>query len=437
MNESSSGQTNSKSMKISTSGGLSSSYSNNERGFSDLSADESSAVSLQDAHQDSQREPHAVQRYGSIQKSAGKLPAQARRIDSSYTPINVNPLDASSDEDRSNGIKSSGKVGGNDGRNITSEQQQAHDSDDYKSEEQRPASVRRLFTAPSAVGSIKKTTQETAKSSGTHTLNASSGNNAMTVETETVITVPSVAVAPAVQGGSIKSSKNTHSKVSYKQKKKRSKPISTLQGTSKADIFAAKIASAVDDHDSSDSDETFVYESNPRDPSTNDRLRVSRSPSLTSLSTARSGKIGDVSDAGGNYYRSGSTASHKHSRKHHNTPRSINNMYATSKGHTIPSSLIGNSLGSSSNTGLIGSGHDNFIDDDDVATAADGEYDVDYEYEDESAPLNGQTGLRRRRRRKLIRQQQVKRIRRSIWVICLVVLALLLGFSLGVVYVTK
>lgn len=53
--------------------------------------------------------------------------------------------------------------------------------------------------------------------------------------------------------------------------------------SSKADIFEAKIASAVDEANSSDSEETFVYESNP--PEQNDRPRRfhSRTPSATSM----------------------------------------------------------------------------------------------------------------------------------------------------------
>jgi hypothetical protein len=55
--------------------------------------------------------------------------------------------------------------------------------------------------------------------------------------------------------------------------------------SSKADIFEAKIASAVDEANSSDSEETFVYESNP--PDTNDRPRRfhSRTPSATSMAS--------------------------------------------------------------------------------------------------------------------------------------------------------
>ncbi|TAQ89414.1 hypothetical protein B7494_g2295 [Chlorociboria aeruginascens] len=60
----------------------------------------------------------------------------------------------------------------------------------------------------------------------------------------------------------------------------RSRPAS-----SKADIFEAKVASAVDEANSSDSEETFVYESNP--PESNDRPRRfhSRTPSATSMAS--------------------------------------------------------------------------------------------------------------------------------------------------------
>ncbi|RDW58002.1 hypothetical protein BP6252_13413 [Coleophoma cylindrospora] len=59
----------------------------------------------------------------------------------------------------------------------------------------------------------------------------------------------------------------------------------TRLASSKADIFEAKVASAVDEANSSDSEETFVYESNP--PDTNDRPRRfhSRTPSATSMAS--------------------------------------------------------------------------------------------------------------------------------------------------------
>lgn len=53
--------------------------------------------------------------------------------------------------------------------------------------------------------------------------------------------------------------------------------------SSKADIFEAKIASAVDEADSSDSEETFVYDSNPPDVADRPRRFHSRTPSATSM----------------------------------------------------------------------------------------------------------------------------------------------------------
>ena len=57
------------------------------------------------------------------------------------------------------------------------------------------------------------------------------------------------------------------------------------KASSKADIFEARVANAVDEANSSDSDETFVYESNP--PETQRRARHhSRTPSVTSAHSA-------------------------------------------------------------------------------------------------------------------------------------------------------
>ena len=102
--------------------------------------------------------------------------------------------------------------------------------------------------------------------------------------------------------------------LSYSQQLKRSisfnvptKYIRTLSNTylrkvsSKADIFEARVANEVDNANSSDSDETFVYESNPPEPQRRARHH-SRTPSVTSShSTAdqqRSGirTFGDATD---------------------------------------------------------------------------------------------------------------------------------------------
>ena len=56
--------------------------------------------------------------------------------------------------------------------------------------------------------------------------------------------------------------------------------------SSKADIFEAKVATAVDEANSSDSDETFVYESNPPEPASRPSRYHSRTPSATSTASA-------------------------------------------------------------------------------------------------------------------------------------------------------
>lgn len=58
---------------------------------------------------------------------------------------------------------------------------------------------------------------------------------------------------------------------------------SIRSASSKADIFEARVASAVDEANSSDSDETFVYESNPPEPQHRAARHHSRTPSGTSL----------------------------------------------------------------------------------------------------------------------------------------------------------
>ncbi|KAH0613625.1 uncharacterized protein H6S33_005511 [Morchella sextelata] len=115
----------------------------------------------------------------------------------------------------------------------------------------------------------------------------------MTVETETVTSVPQVALGAGVMpgGASIRSKKSTDT---IRQPKKKDKKLLRKPGgagnsnlTSKTDIFAAKIAEAVDEANSSDSEETFVYESNPPEPPTSHHrprgFHHSRTPSATSI----------------------------------------------------------------------------------------------------------------------------------------------------------
>ncbi|EEP76003.1 predicted protein [Uncinocarpus reesii 1704] len=115
----------------------------------------------------------------------------------------------------------------------------------------------------------------------------------MTVETETVSSIPQVSlVGGAGERGSRKdpsatirlraSDETIRPKKEKKKTRKPTVPIGTV--SSKADNFEAKVASAVDDADSSDSAETFVYESNPPDPHPSRQHRYhSRTPSAASM----------------------------------------------------------------------------------------------------------------------------------------------------------
>ncbi|KPM44786.1 hypothetical protein AK830_g1780 [Neonectria ditissima] len=113
----------------------------------------------------------------------------------------------------------------------------------------------------------------------------------MTVETETVPSVPQVVLATGakVEGpnGTLKAKPSSETIRPKKEKKKttRKQPVvNSGNASSKADVFEATIASAVDEANTSDSEETFVYDSNP--PDNNDRAGRrfhSRTPSATSM----------------------------------------------------------------------------------------------------------------------------------------------------------
>ena len=107
----------------------------------------------------------------------------------------------------------------------------------------------------------------------------------MTVETEEVsATTPGLGDRNR-DGGSVRTKTSTETIRPKKEKKKPVRKAASLHAgiTSKADIFEAKVASAVDEADTSDSDETFVYESNPPEPQS--RRHHSRTPSATSMAS--------------------------------------------------------------------------------------------------------------------------------------------------------
>ncbi|KAK6854544.1 hypothetical protein PG995_009637 [Apiospora arundinis] len=110
----------------------------------------------------------------------------------------------------------------------------------------------------------------------------------ITVEEEEVNTMPRVTLGLKEPGqgvsGSLKTKQSSETIRPRKEKKKatRKQPTSGT-ASSKADIFEAKVASAVEEANSSDSDETFVYDSNPPDVSDRPRRYHSRTPSATSM----------------------------------------------------------------------------------------------------------------------------------------------------------
>ena len=110
----------------------------------------------------------------------------------------------------------------------------------------------------------------------------------MTVETEPVSSMPQLLGDRGISGrdgsGSVRTKLSSETIRPKKDKKKSNRKVPSLHSgtaTSKADLFEAKVASAVDEADTSDSDETFVYESNPPDP--RGPRHHSRTPSGTSL----------------------------------------------------------------------------------------------------------------------------------------------------------
>ncbi|KAK4113473.1 hypothetical protein N656DRAFT_767798 [Canariomyces notabilis] len=114
----------------------------------------------------------------------------------------------------------------------------------------------------------------------------------MTVETETVTSIPQTALAPTsgVQGSttSLRTKPSTETIRPKKDKKRstRKQPTVTAgNASSKADIFEAKVASAVEEANSTDSEETFVYDSNPPDGRDRAPRFHSRTPSATSMAS--------------------------------------------------------------------------------------------------------------------------------------------------------
>ncbi|KAL4925929.1 putative phospholipid metabolism enzyme regulator [Aspergillus undulatus] len=171
------------------------------------------------------------------------------------------------------------------------------DSGGNKSSEQMEENRRRPSFASKGPNSIIPKRSTTSLSGGSRTKPADGSVRNMIVETETVSSIPQVGLGVGtvdrggsgrVDPGTLRMKPSTETIRPKKEKKRARKPAALTSGaaSSKADIFEAKVASAVDEADVSDSDETFVYESNPPDqyPVRQSRYH-SRTPSATSMAS--------------------------------------------------------------------------------------------------------------------------------------------------------
>ncbi|KAI2464449.1 vacuolar segregation subunit 7-domain-containing protein [Annulohypoxylon bovei var. microspora] len=181
-------------------------------------------------------------------------------------------------------------------------------------------------TSTTATPSLHSRQSSTAlKFGGKGPTSAESSSRNMTVETEEISNLPGISLAPSTRGqagnGSLRTKPSSETIKPKKDKKKHTrKPASVASGngeppdqdpayklrhvlsvtsqlsnilicgshpaSSKADIFEAKVASAVEEANSSDSDETFVYDSNPPDIGERPRrYHHSRTPSATSMAS--------------------------------------------------------------------------------------------------------------------------------------------------------
>ncbi|KAK6528098.1 hypothetical protein TWF281_009351 [Arthrobotrys megalospora] len=107
----------------------------------------------------------------------------------------------------------------------------------------------------------------------------------LTPEIETVTSIPQQMNPPATLRLSKKASQETIRPAKKEKRKKAKRVAGPGAQTTKADIFEQRINDTLDDAESSDSGETFVYESNPAEKT---RPRHSRTSSVTSLSDPRS-----------------------------------------------------------------------------------------------------------------------------------------------------
>ncbi|KAL4916937.1 vacuolar segregation subunit 7-domain-containing protein [Aspergillus aurantiobrunneus] len=171
------------------------------------------------------------------------------------------------------------------------------DSGGNKSSEQLDENRRRPSFASKASNAIIPKRSSTSLSGAPRAKPTDGSVRNMIVETETVSSIPQVSLGVGtgdrgssgrIDPGSLRMKPSTETIRPKKEKKRARKPAALTSGaaSSKADIFEAKVASAVDEADVSDSDETFVYESNPQEqPPARQGRYHSRTPSATSMAS--------------------------------------------------------------------------------------------------------------------------------------------------------
>ncbi|KXG54674.1 Vacuolar segregation subunit 7 [Penicillium griseofulvum] len=171
------------------------------------------------------------------------------------------------------------------------------DSGENRSSEPKEETRPQASGAARASRTLMSQRSTTSLSAGARGKPADGSVRNMIVETETVSSIPqiSMGVGNGERGGAsradqgtlrMKPSNETIRPRKEKKKTRRPNAITTGPVTSKADIFEARVANAVDEADVSDSDETFVYDSNPPDPYPSRPPRYhSRTPSATSMAS--------------------------------------------------------------------------------------------------------------------------------------------------------
>ncbi|KAJ5888740.1 hypothetical protein N7495_008781 [Penicillium taxi] len=183
------------------------------------------------------------------------------------------------------------------------------DSGGNRSSEMREESRSRATSSSTRPPGIMPQRSSTSLSAGARGKPADVSVRNMTVETETVSSIPQVSLGVGAgergttgraEPGTLRMKRSTET-IRPRKEKKKNRRQNNLTGpaSSKADIFEAKVASAVDEADVSDSDETFVYESNPPDPFPPRQSRYhSRTPSATSMAS-QVDQLAGLSNLGG------------------------------------------------------------------------------------------------------------------------------------------